>query len=271
MTLKYVIDGNTDIRKFLIGKCFSLSSVKRLLNKRENLFINGKPYDGNFNLKSGDELEISFNGEKTTVCPVNEPVEIVYEDEFFLAVIKPKGLSTIPSRAHFTDNLASRVLYYYQTKGEENGIHVINRLDRLTKGIVVFAKSAFIQSEMREVKIEKKYRCTVCGKLENEQGIVNLRIGRIEGTMKREVTENGQDATTLYRVVSEKNDESVLDVTILTGRTHQIRVHFSYLGCPLKGDVLYNDKATSDEDFDLCSYYVAFTFPLNGKMYELKI
>ncbi len=269
MKFKYIVDEEAVIKSFLIKKEFSLTIINKLLTEKTNIFINGKVYNGNYKLKTKDSIEIILE-EKTNVKPINKEIDIVFEDELFLVVNKPKGLVTIPSKRHFEDSLAGRVANYFI--GKNIGIHIINRLDINTCGLIVFAKSQYIQSIMAKEKIEKKYYAKVYGILNEKEGIIDKKIDReSKGSVKRIISENGKRAITKYKVILEENDSSLLDIELLTGRTHQIRVHMSNISHPLIGDTLYNEYCDSDKDFYLCAYSIKFKCRYNNKEYCFKI
>lgn len=271
MIFEYTIEKDIDIKSFLLENNFSLNIINKLLLCRDSIFINGTHYVKNFNLRCGDKLKVVLSEEKSNVKPIGKNIDIVYEDELFLAVDKPKGLVTIPSRAHADDSLAGRVAYYYEKNKIESGIHVINRLDIGTSGIVVFAKSKYIHQLTAKGKIEKRYLCLVDGEIKNESGVIDKGINREkEESIKRVVSGNGKRAITKYKVIKRENGRTLLDIELLTGRTHQIRVHMSYIGYPLTGDVIYNDNY-NDGEYYLCAYKIAFYCPYNNKNYCFEV
>ena len=272
MILTYEIDTPTDIKSVLVKKGFSNNLISALLLEKKNIFINGKKYTTDYLLNKGDNLRIVLEDQPSSLIPVEKDIKIVFEDEFFLVVNKEKGLTTIPSKRHYSDSLAGRVAYYYQKNKICAGIHILNRLDKETAGLVVFAKNGYTHYALSKEKITKKYRCTATGIFEKKQGEINANIKResING-VKRIVDKSGQSAITVYKVVGERDGDSQLSVSLKTGRTHQIRVHLSYIGHPLKGDALYNENAKDYNDFDLTSYHISFYCPINGEIYSFTI
>lgn len=268
MVLEYKINEKIDIKSFLLKNSFSLNIVNKLLNEKSNIFINNNVYTNNYTLNFGDTLKVVITDEKSTVIPIKKDIDIVYEDEYFLVVNKPKDLATIPSFSHYENNLAGRVLNYFNSQNYNIGIHIVNRLDYATCGIVVFAKNKFIHQLMSKVEICKKYRCVAKGIFENDNGIINAKIDRIStSSIKRAVLASGKTAITKYNVISTDGNNTLLDIELLTGRTHQIRVHMLHIGHPLIGDTLYGDTQNPPSSFYLCSYFISFTFPINNKQY----
>lgn len=271
MKICFEIKKESDVKNFLIEKGFSRKQISKLLLEKKNVYINNKPYSVDCSLRCGDTLSVEFNEEITSVIPVDKDIEKVYEDEYFLVVNKPKGLATIPSKRHFDDSLSARVLSYYRKNNLEMGIHVVNRLDYLTCGLVVFAKSGFIHQQTSKIKINKKYHALTSGTFDEKEGVINLKIEKSKDGVKRIISDNGKDALTLYKVIKETEGNSLLEVTPKTGRTHQIRLHLATISHPLVGDTLYNPNAKTDDNFYLCSCYLDFTLPLNGKRYVFEI
>jgi len=175
-------------------------------------------------------------------------LDIIYEDEHLLCVNKEAKIPCHPCSNHQEETLYNAVIYYYMKQNKKVPIHFVNRLDRDTTGAVIIAKHKYIQemliAQMKEGKFNKKYIAIVYGKLEEKEGIIEKRIRRKEGTIiLREVTDDeiGEYAKTGYKVLkyNEEKNYSILEVNLYTGRTHQIRVHFSSIGHPLLGDELY--------------------------------
>ena len=175
-------------------------------------------------------------------------LDIVYEDEYLLCINKEKGVPCHPSAMHQEKTVYNAVINYYIKNGKKIPIHFVNRLDKDTTGVVIIAKHKYVQEylsrKMQNNELTKKYIAVVFGKLENKEGIIEKRIRRKEGSIiLREVTEDesADYAKTGYKVLryNEKNNYTVVEVTLYTGRTHQIRVHFASIGHPLLGDELY--------------------------------
>lgn len=264
MILSFDVSSDCELKSFLLENGFSKRQVSCLLLEKDNIFINGKVYEKDFLLNKGDKVKITLN-EKTTVNPVDKPIDVFFEDEYLLVVIKESGLVVIPSKAHFFDSLAGRVLNYFNQKNENCGIHVVNRLDKDTSGLVIFAKSSFVHFSLSKTEIIKKYKALVSGVLERSSGEINAKIIKSNSGIKREISEKGQSAKTLYKVIGVENENSLVDIELKTGRTHQIRVHFKSINHPLVGDTLYGG---SKGRFYLNCYYMSFVLPINNKRYE---
>ena len=175
-------------------------------------------------------------------------LDITYEDEYVLCINKEAGIPCHPSAMHQEKTVYNAVINYYIKQNRKVPIHFVNRLDKDTTGVVIIAKHKYIQemliSQMKDGTFNKKYIAIVYGKMEEKDGIIEKNIKRKEGSIiLREVTddEDGEYAKTGYKVIeyNEEKNYTVVEVKLYTGRTHQIRVHFSSIGHPLLGDELY--------------------------------
>ena len=178
------------------------------------------------------------------VAPTPGPVDVVYEDQDLLVVNKAPGVPVHPGPGNGRETLCNYVAYYYQQKGEPAGVHPVHRLDRGTSGLMVIAKHPLAQERLKEQLHTAAFRriyLAVCdGVPVPEQGRVEVPIGRVPGSLiQRQVDPAGQPAATCYRVVEQTGNRTLVELILETGRTHQIRVHMAWLGCPLTGDFLY--------------------------------
>jgi len=195
----------------------------------------------------GDTLTVRLYEDienSSTIIPSDEPVDIVYEDEDLILLNKKGDQVVHPSYAHYCDSLSNALAGYYAKTGQKHVMRVIGRLDRETSGLIIFAKnrhSASILSRKNENMSRRKEYLALCnGIFERKAGTVDAPIERIPGQrMIREVRDDGKRAVTHYMVEKEFDNFSLVRLKLDTGRTHQIRVHMSYLGHPLLGDNLY--------------------------------
>lgn len=247
-TLRRVADQIVPLRDFLLQEV-GISRKMLILVKREGkIEVNGVRRTVHHELQIGDEVDVFFPVETPSAAMVvsDRPLNVLYEDEFLLAVDKPAGIATIPSRLHPSDTLANAVLGYFQTIGLHSAIHVVNRLDRDTSGVVLFAKYAFVHHHFSELQknggLTRSYLALVEGSLHTQT--IDAPIGRApDSIMERVVTEEGQRAITHIRNVKRVGSDSLLTIQLETGRTHQIRVHMRHIGHPLIGDSMYGGSS----------------------------
>ena len=195
-------------------------------------------------------------------------LDIIFEDDSFLIINKAPNIAVHPSINHYENSLSNGVKYYFNKINLNKKIRPVNRLDKDTSGLVVFAKNEYIQENLiRQMKLntfKKEYIAILEGKLPQKEGIINLPISRKLGSIiEREVNfEEGQEAITLYKVISEMDNLSLVKFELKTGRTHQIRVHSKYMNCPLLGDSLYNKKSTIINRQALHAQKIEFIHPI---------
>ncbi|MCI7474752.1 MAG: RluA family pseudouridine synthase [Clostridiales bacterium] len=204
------------------------------------------------------------------VLPTPGPVDVVYEDQDLLVVNKAPGVPVHPGPGNGRETLCNYIAYYYQQKGETAGVHPVHRLDRGTSGLMVIAKHPLAQERLKEQLHTAAFRriyLAVCdGVPAPEQGRVEVPIGRVPGSLiQRQVDPAGQPAATRYRMVERTGNRALVELDLETGRTHQIRVHMVWLGCPLTGDFLYGreDKGLIARPA-LHSSELFLTHPING-------
>lgn len=262
--LHFCIETTTSLHSFLKKEGFSdvlLASYK----KKPFAFLKDVPLLLDASLQKGATICVILSEEINKIPPIEKELNIVYEDAYLLVIDKPKNVATLGTGSHFAYNLAGMVSYYYQQRGIHSKIHFVNRLDLQTSGLTLLAKHQYIHALFsKRVEIEKKYYALVCGHPSFENGYIQEKIARPDPrSIKRVIAENGQEALTHYQLIRYIQEDSLLDITLHTGRTHQIRVHMASIGHPLVGDVLYGGR--QDENFCLKSYYLSFIHPILKK------
>lgn len=242
---------------------FSARALKSL-KYHGSITVDGNKVFADFLLQSGSLLELEFPEENSeTIAPENIPLDIIFEDEHFLAVNKPAYMPVHPSQGHRSGTLANAVMYLY--RDEPFVFRVLTRLDGDTTGVVIIAKNAVAANAFSRCRPEKKYLAICVGSPAEKQGEINAPIARAEGVIKRCVKEGGKPSLTKYEVLKENNGLSLVSAIPVTGRTHQIRVHMSYIGSPLYGDFLYGREIPGERTRLHCES-VSFLHPFTGKM-----
>lgn len=259
-----------NIKQFLLQNGLTATLIKKV--KLGRVSINGKTVTMRADVNFGDKVTVTLPDEVSEgIPPIEMPLDIIYEDEYMLVVNKPKNMPTHPSRGNSLPTLANGIMAYF------NGKHTfrsINRLDRDTSGIVLLAKDQYsagiLSKEMKRGRFSKKYVAVVEGILEKKSGIIDAPIRReAGGSIKRIVAEDGKRAVTEYHVISERDNESLVEIILHTGRTHQIRVHFSYIGHPLKNDFLYG-RQNENESYLLHCIELSLPHPKTGEILTLR-
>ena len=261
---------------------FSRSKIQTLI-KNKLVKINGQDKKSSYILRDGDKIEFELPPDDIVkIQPQNIPLNIVWEDENMLVVNKPAGMLTHPTPLEKENTLVNALLFKYgENLSDLNGEFrrgIVHRLDRNTSGLLMVAKNnkthEYLAAQIKARNITKKYRTIVNGNYEKDEDTINLPIGRNpKQPHKRAVIEGGKDSVTLVKVVERFKDYTYLDLTLVTGRTHQIRVHLSHLQHPVFNDTLYGakqEKTTTSEQV-LQSYFLRFTKPFSDEIIELEI
>ena len=236
------------------------------------LTVNGEEVTVRKQLSSGDKVVVLFPPEEPSeaIVPEQLPLSIIYEDEHVLVINKEANMATIPSRDHPTKTLAHAVLHYYQKQNWQATFHAINRLDKDTSGLLLVAKHRYAHEMFsrcqKNGQLERRYLAIAHGELGCDSGVIDAPVARKnDSIIERTICSSGQYAITYYEVRERLHGGTVVDVRLETGRTHQIRIHFSHLGHPLLGDSLYGGKRTDIERQALHSYKLRFYHPFLGK------
>ncbi|MBQ9227321.1 MAG: RluA family pseudouridine synthase [Eubacterium sp.] len=254
-------DGGRRIRDVLRDFGVSSALLTRLRQTENGITVNGVFQRTVDTVQPGDILTICIADKGTIPRPRPLPVTICYEDEDLLVLNKPPQMPVHESRNHIGDTLSNFVAWH---TGGQTAFRAVYRLDRDTSGLVVVAKHELAAAKLAG-RIDKDYYAVVAGMM-TEDGTVDLPIARCgDSIIKRRVDADGEPAVTHYEVLSHRDGNTLLRLRLATGRTHQIRVHLSYLGHPLLGDTLYGNDAARIARQALHCKDVYFTHPITGK------
>lgn len=265
-------EAGMQVLEFLRSKGFSRHILTSMKPDKEALLVNGVRAGGRSILKEGDFFRVRVTETATTegIVPASLPLNILYEDEDILVLNKPADMPVHPSIGNYTNTLANAAAFYFQERGEFCPFRCINRLDRDTSGALVLAKNALsaaiLSAQMRNREIRRTYLAVVRG-VTPPSGTISAPIGRVsDSVIQRQVDpEHGETAVTHYERLAVRNDHSLLEIHLETGRTHQIRVHMGYIGHPLPADYLYCPVYDHFKRQPLHSYQLNFRHPLTGK------
>ena len=235
--------GNTLLRRQLGLSGTVLRRVKWL---EDGITLDGVRVNVRVRAGEGQTLAVRLTdpAPSSGVVPAPGPLDIVYEDGDLAVVNKAPGVLVHPGHGHFDDTLGNFLMYHYKQVGDESDFHPVHRLDKGTSGLLVAAKHPHAQEKLKNQLHTGNFRrvyLAVCeGAPPQSHGTVDAPIGPAEGALvRREVRPDGKPARTCYRTVGPCGPRTLVELTLDTGRTHQIRVHMAHLGCPLTGDFLY--------------------------------
>lgn len=264
--------------RFLLKNGFSKRTITNSNHHGGMILVNHKRRYTSYIVHQGDEVIFLLGKEKENqwLKPSSNPLEIVLEEHDYLVVNKPAGVLSIPSRYEDSDALVNRTLYYFRQQGfSDLKPHIITRLDRDTSGLVLIGKNPVAQarfSSLGKENMVKKYHAIVHGNFSKDQlsGRIDKPIGKKDDTVKRYIVEGGQRSITDYQVIAQKDDAALVELRLLTGRTHQIRVHMQSIGHPLYGDPLYglNDNFSRQA---LNCFLLEYTDPFSQEVKKIEI
>jgi 23S rRNA pseudouridine1911/1915/1917 synthase len=275
LLLRYVITDRYSgylLKDFLRVHYRMSGALVRRLKYSENLYINDQASRADSELKAGNTVCVDLympDGQRN-VSSVRSELDIIYEDEHMICLNKPSGVCTHPVRFYTDCTLANHLVHYYNSKDMFLKIRPVSRLDKNTSGIITFAKNEYVQDVMSKNNIDKEYIAIVHGVFNEKKGIINAPIEK-KTSVEREISEKGKPATTMFEVIRESEKFSLLRIIILTGRTHQIRIHLSHTGHPLAGEDLYSGYDDSDiiQRHALHSYKMTCRHPIYKYMLSL--
>lgn len=273
-TITYNVQTSESVKNILKSKLKMSERLIRKIKLNDKLTCDGRCLKINDTVEAGNVLtiDLNFEEESENIDSVEMPLDILYEDEWLIIINKPANMVVHPSVLHRTDSLASAVKFYLESKNEKIKMRFANRIDKDTTGIVIFAKSEYIQealvAQMKDGTLIKEYRAIVEGVLEGI-GTIDKPIKRQEGSiMIRIVSDDGERAVTHYEVLQNMKDMTLVKVILETGRTHQIRVHMKEIGHTLIGDDLYESKSSLINRQALHAYKINFIHPITNEKME---
>lgn len=246
------------------------SGLMNKLKWQNRLLVNGVPCFTNHPVLPGDVITVLLPEPETEYPAQQGDLTVLYEDDHILAVDKPAGMLIHPSRACNTGTLANFVLGYYNETGQSCAFHPVTRLDRDTFGVVLLAKNPHIHARFQQLPPEKTYLARVFGVMPQTVGVIDAPIARRPlPSLLRYVDPSGKESITRYRQIETDGKTSLLELTPVTGRTHQLRVHCAHMGCPILGDPQYGSEASGEYSRGLglhsqllCAASVTFLHPV---------
>lgn len=283
MILKHTVESSDKGEKVLTilkRRLHCSGTLVKRLKSNNTIFLNGHPTFSNVPVNTGDIVSIAIIEHRINdnVPAQDIPLDVLYEDDFFIAVNKPAEMAVHPAGNYIHSTLANALRYYFWKQDIDMTARPVGRLDRNTSGIVIFAKNSHVMSRLINAfslpESEKIYIGLVHGSPPNESGLIDLPIKRAEDSIISRITaEDGKPSRTIYKVLEKYESASLLEFRLLTGRTHQIRLHSSSIGCPLVGDGIYGDDTKTSHIINRhalhCSQ-VTFKHPFTDKKINIK-
>lgn len=248
-----------------------LKQLKKL-SPPEGICCNGEHIRTVDPVRAGDTVTLIWPEEERVEAALSctAEVPVLYEDEWLVVFNKPFDMPSHPAKKHQTDTLGNVFAARMAKEGKSQPFRPVNRLDKDTTGIVVAAKDAYTASKLAG-KVEKTYIALLCGALPQESGTVDAPIRRVDPVhILREVSADGRRAVTHYRQLQQKDGYTLARFRLETGRTHQIRAHMAFLGCPLAGDALYGGDSTVISRQALHCDWCSFVHPVSGETVGIK-
>lgn len=268
---------------FLSQNCEALtrSAAQKLIDDGY-VYVGDRVVSKNYKLRSADEVCVNMPEPKILdIAAENIPLDIRYEDDDLLVVNKPKGMVVHPAAGNYNGTLVNALMYHCgDSLSAINGVirpGIVHRIDKDTSGLLIVAKNDFahlnLAQQIKEHSFTREYRCVAYGHFKERDGTVDAPIGRhpIDRKKMAVTDKNSRNAITHYYTIKEYRDFSYMRVRLETGRTHQIRVHLSYIGHPIAGDSVYGPKKCITELQGQCLHagLIGFVHPRTNEYIEL--
>ncbi|MET3533319.1 23S rRNA pseudouridine1911/1915/1917 synthase [Streptococcus parasuis] len=244
--------------------------------KAGQVLVNGQVKKAKYTVQEGEIITYQVPEiEEIDYVAEDIPLDIVYQDEDVAVVNKPQGMVVHPSAGHTSGTLVNALLYHVKDLSGINGVlrpGIVHRIDKDTSGLLMIAKNddahTKLATELKDKKSLRKYWAIVHGNLPNDRGVIEAPIGRSEKDRKKQaVTAKGKEAVTRFQVLERFGDYTLVELTLETGRTHQIRVHMAYIGHPVAGDEVYGPRKTlKGHGQFLHARTLGFTHPKTGEV-----
>ena len=275
MKLEFLAEGNRlDVE--MAQQADMTRSRAAALIKEGCVSVNGKTADKpSVKPEKGSCIQVEMPEIKQGEAQAEDiPLEILYQDQDIAVVVKPCGMVVHPAAGNPDGTLVNALLYHLDSLsgiGGEMRPGIVHRLDKDTSGLMLVAKNdaahAFLSQQLADRQMEKHYRAVVYGKMKEDSGVIEAPIARSKTDRKKmAVDREGRYALTEWKLLNQMTDRALLDVHIITGRTHQIRVHMHSIGHPVLGDVIYGHKHLPKADrLMLHAYSLVFTHPRTGE------
>lgn len=272
-------DVNERIDKYLASITdLSRETITKMIDS-DFILVNGKKVKASYKPVLGDKIDIKEGFVKDTKIDAKKlDLDIVYEDEYLMVINKPSGLVVHPGSGNKDNTLVNGLMYYTKNLsdiGDSDRPGIVHRLDKDTSGLMLVAKEnkthEILAEEFKKHNIHREYIALVDGVIEVSRGTIDAPIKRSkENYQKMTVASGGKKAITNFEVIKRYKNNTLIRLVLETGRTHQIRVHMSYIGYPIHNDPVYNKKVSTSFGQFLHSEYLMFIHPITKKELEFR-
>ncbi len=278
-----VLENGIRLDKYLMNNTeYSRNYIQKLIDN-DMILVNDKSVKASYLVKENDQIIINdILNEDMNVEPENIPLDIVYEDDYLMVVNKPSGMVVHPANGNYNHTLVNALMYHSNKLSSINGDFrpgIVHRIDADTSGLLLVAKSDSVHNDLAkqisEKSVTRKYVCLVHGVILEDSATIDAPIGRDKNDRKKMsvTSENSKDAVTNIRVLERYKDSTLIECSLETGRTHQIRVHMAYIGHPVVNDPVYGHLKLDDKDFGqmLHAKEIGFVHPISGEFLDFKV
>lgn len=277
-----VIDSGLRIDKYLMNNTdLSRSKIQKLIEDK-NILVNSKNIKASYLVKENDIININEVEEDTDIVPENIPLDIIYEDEYLLVVNKPSGMVVHPAPGNYHGTLVNALMYHCNHLSSVNGgirPGIVHRIDADTSGLLLVAKNDMVHDnlakQISEKSVKRKYLALVKGVIMEDTATIDAPIGRDTKDRKKMCVtgDNSKDAVTHIRVIERYKDSTLIECTLETGRTHQIRVHMNYINHPVVNDPVYGYNKLDDKEFGqmLHAKEIGFIHPISKEFLDFQV
>ena len=280
--MEFIIDDDIKERldKYLIDKLdISRSKVQEMI-KKELVLVNDKSVKNSYILRKNDIIKVTGKlTYETDIKPEDIKLDIVYEDDYLMVINKPSGMVVHPSFGHYSSTLVNALLYHTNNLSGNNGDlrpGIVHRLDKDTSGLMIVAKNdkvhEMLSKQLKDKTLKRKYIALVYGNINHDYGTIDAPIGRDEKDRKKMcvTSKNSKEAVTEFKVLDRYKNATLIECNLKTGRTHQIRVHLSYINHPVVNDPVYSSRKYSSFGQMLHSCEITFYHPILKKEMTFK-
>jgi 23S rRNA pseudouridine1911/1915/1917 synthase len=257
------------VKQFLFAQGISHNLWTRQRHLGGKITVNQQTTQPDHAVAIGDVVTLSLPNEPSdgNIAVDEEPIDVLMADENWLVVNKNAGVNAVPGPSDQQTTMVNRIKGWLVANNADNLVpHLITRLDRDTSGIMLVARNGIVQGmiapQVDQHTMRKTYLALVEGRFENDHGVIDSPIGRVDGQVARAITSNGQSAITEYKVLEQFENIALVELNLKTGRTHQIRVHMQSIGHPLLGDRLYGGSLRLMQRQALHAWQLSFTDPV---------